>query len=776
MGSVCSKQSSSLVLSTNQSHNAKSAPRNSVKPVDSNTCTEAANTQHVVAIETFKGIQTKELIKSSGKLNTSTVMEESNESIESKLDELEEIIGEKESEKESEKDENEADEDGEDEDEEKSKKKVPYTDEELAEFKKSKYEFLRNTVTEVFALDNYQNEGGVYDKSIRNACIRFFNSYVSLKRASREEIYKYRVECADIMIETKIVDLFCDIIAYTYKNGWVDEEGKKNDLKYAPLSKSLLILLNFSDCSDALTVYLSNKEGFLELMTDILNGYRDRHLKVIEPPLKGTETNTLYSTLSIIHNLSMRESNIGRLRSQDLVNTLQPYLESSKDMYRLNTLASLAGIINEEECEIINTNKNLVMFLMLVLKNGLKDKRHRHRGWSCKESAFTIRSLARNDANKKLLVELFAFELLVELGNKGNIAEQYESVAAIWALCFDKDNRTLVTSKQELGVIELLVKLKLSEDADVKKACMGALWTLREDINSSPVETYRKLGEELSQKYETHKSAFKRKGKQPKQDISRRSGGHIMISYQWGHQEMLKIIRDRVKAHGYKVWMDIDQMGGSTLQAMADAVEGADIILMCMSNKYKNSPACRAEAEYAFQTRKKIIPLKMEQGYNADGWLGFILGAKLFFDFSGKYPFEDKMSGLIKEMDTAMSQINGTEVDGKVESTSSPSVHATPGSHDTRQVTPSVTTATPATSGTVHAVRKWTSEHVGKWIEKYDLKGTGLENMTGSEIAYLAKIQTDAPEFFHKFLYDTIKAKTVSAIAKIGWALHDLST
>jgi hypothetical protein len=48
--------------------------------------------------------------------------------------------------------------------------------------------------------------------------------------------------------------------------------------------------------------------------------------------------------------------------------------------------------------------------------------------------------------------------------------------------------------------------------------------------------------------------------------------------------------------------------------------------------------------------------------------------------------------------------------------------------------------------------------------------------MTGSEIAYLAKIQTDAPEFFHKFLHDTIKAKTVSAIAKIGWALHDLST
>jgi hypothetical protein len=40
--------------------------------------------------------------------------------------------------------------------------------------------------------------------------------------------------------------------------------------------------------------------------------------------------------------------------------------------------------------------------------------------------------------------------------------------------------------------------------------------------------------------------------------------------------------------------MDIDQMGGSTLQAMAEAVEGADVFLMCMSNKYKHSPACRA--------------------------------------------------------------------------------------------------------------------------------------------------------------------------------------
>jgi len=40
--------------------------------------------------------------------------------------------------------------------------------------------------------------------------------------------------------------------------------------------------------------------------------------------------------------------------------------------------------------------------------------------------------------------------------------------------------------------------------------------------------------------------------------------------------------------------MDIDQMGGSTLQAMAEAVENAKVVLLCMSQKYKNSPNCRA--------------------------------------------------------------------------------------------------------------------------------------------------------------------------------------
>ena len=56
------------------------------------------------------------------------------------------------------------------------------------------------------------------------------------------------------------------------------------------------------------------------------------------------------------------------------------------------------------------------------------------------------------------------------------------------------------------------------------------------------------------------------------------------------------------------------------------------------------------EAEYTFKLRKDYIPLMMQRGYRPDGWLGFILGAKLYFDFSGKYPIEKPWNGLLKEM------------------------------------------------------------------------------------------------------------------------------
>lgn len=59
---------------------------------------------------------------------------------------------------------------------------------------------------------------------------------------------------------------------------------------------------------------------------------------------------------------------------------------------------------------------------------------------------------------------------------------------------------------------------------------------------------------------------------------------------------------------------------------------------------------CVSEAEYAVKLNKPIVPLLMQMKYQPRGWLGIILGTKLFFDFSGKYNFEAKFLDLVKEL------------------------------------------------------------------------------------------------------------------------------
>eukprot|EP00004_Rigifila_ramosa_P003360 TRINITY_DN1360_c0_g1_i1.p1 TRINITY_DN1360_c0_g1~~TRINITY_DN1360_c0_g1_i1.p1 ORF type:complete len:234 (+),score=52.01 TRINITY_DN1360_c0_g1_i1:27-704(+) len=65
--------------------------------------------------------------------------------------------------------------------------------------------------------------------------------------------------------------------------------------------------------------------------------------------------------------------------------------------------------------------------------------------------------------------------------------------------------------------------------------------------------------------------------------------------------------------------------------AMAEAVEGADAVLVCASEKYKASQNCKAEFQYSVAKQKEIIPVRVEK-VELDGWLGFRLAQKIYYD------------------------------------------------------------------------------------------------------------------------------------------------
>ena len=109
-------------------------------------------------------------------------------------------------------------------------------------------------------------------------------------------------------------------------------------------------------------------------------------------------------------------------------------------------------------------------------------------------------------------------------------------------------------------------------------------------------------------------------------------------------------IKEKLERAKYKVWIDVNEIHGSCLDSMAKAVENAEIVLMCVTEKYRQSNNCQSEARYAFKLEKKIIPLIMQKGYhNVDGWLGFIICDKIFIDFT-KYELHDCFKRLLNQI------------------------------------------------------------------------------------------------------------------------------
>eukprot|EP01047_Picozoa_sp_COSAG01_P003920 COSAG01_NODE_123_length_25210_cov_348.799434_5_plen_1182_part_00 len=139
------------------------------------------------------------------------------------------------------------------------------------------------------------------------------------------------------------------------------------------------------------------------------------------------------------------------------------------------------------------------------------------------------------------------------------------------------------------------------------------------------------------------------------ESLSVQANEHIMLSYNWDHQVVIKRVHASLVRRGYTTWIDVEKMQGSTVEAMAAAVEGAVAMCCGVSRAYKESANCRLEAQYAYQREKDMVPLLVEEGYRADGWLGMLLGARLYYVFFGstltsEAAFEGKMDELCREL------------------------------------------------------------------------------------------------------------------------------
>ncbi|GFO26287.1 hypothetical protein PoB_005279200 [Plakobranchus ocellatus] len=631
-----------------------------------------------------------------------------------------------------------------------------------------------------------EQEGAPFTHDFRQCVLVFATSYFYFKigEIPMSEILRYRASVGEFMCQPHVIKTLLDSVADGLKRrDFFDESGKMLKEFWFPMKNMLLTLVNYSDFVSAIKFNIAEHEALIPQLLTILESHREAHMNKTQ---SEEQEKLVKWCLSILHNCGSLEENVPTLRDHGTIPLLLTYTDSPAATIRLSTLATLADLVNESEAELLRANPKNFRFILQKLEKALKTVNHRDVGWSAAELVRAIRQLARNDANKAILVDQGCLPVLLETVQVGDETELQEALDCLWILSFDDSNKQHIES--EPGLIQAVWDMYHAVSGKAQHTCQGILWSMRDTLQEST--DFKHIAEEImsikSQATPKHENIVVVEDAVEGPEGSSFQG-HVMISYQWANQEIIKRICSELRAHGIPVWIDIDYMGGSTLQAMAQAVEDSFAVIIAMSQKYKDSPNTRAEAEYTFQQRKPIIPLIMQRGYKPDGWLGLILGSKLYYDFSGNYSFESRMDGLRKAVFTVAGRGTGQvdSVDQPLVATkagavalTSPSVLTppTPAGHALSIKGHHYTTRAPQHKLDEQKISRWSQEDVSKWLSKYKLDESALKDVTGEEIVFLYNLKYEAPEFFYNCLDKKLHISLLMDLANATKAFKDLST
>ena len=349
---------------------------------------------------------------------------------------------------------------------------------------------------------------------------------------------------------------------YCVLAGATETKSKKYRACCACLFDTLATIQNFADFHQGFCSACVN-EGVISMCLENVKRIDAENLNWEEGDEDSEPVIIIDNCLGILYNISQR------FKNRDLfANSLETLLCLAKKKVReiaAHSLLTLAYLVDENTNHLILAEETLLGFIITLLDEAWQSEERRSIGYSVKELAEGLSHLAINDTNKKILGQKGATRVLISvIKTSREDTEKVSALKALWMLAFDDNNKKAI--RQEDGAVGLLRHLQHSKDSQVQRAAAGALWEVEGKTARNAERTES-------------------------------TGNHVMISYQWDSQEVLIEVKNRLQASGYRVWMDLEQMRGSTLEAMAKAVENSSVVLVCVSERYKESPNCRSEAE-----------------------------------------------------------------------------------------------------------------------------------------------------------------------------------
>jgi len=379
-----------------------------------------------------------------------------------------------------------------------------------------------------------------------------------------------------------------------------NSEFLKHLTSYCDETQEMKSKLNVTGILLSLAGYISNKE----IITKVLEN-------IIFPIIRNNRSSKVFmnKTLDCLMETSAIDESKSILLEFRTNEIIQPFVNNQDSDYHfigcvIQAFLSSNDVNQNNEFGSNPTSPKVISKILDVLNTfintDLQSYEYTGGGYLifCNNILKALGSLARNEANMKELKNNGIVKRIIEFikSRKNNLLKSSDRTieelsTVIWILSFDQDCKNEFLSNE---IVEILKGFDVKGNENVKKAVNGALFTLIGSQNQDQNRIERK--------------------------------GQVMISYCWTQKEKAKRIANYLKSKNILVWINIEQMEGSELEKMVEAVEQSSVILIFLSSRYKESRACRTEAEYAYKLKKEIIYIMAEENYEPRGWLSAILG------------------------------------------------------------------------------------------------------------------------------------------------------
>ncbi|CAF0835330.1 unnamed protein product [Adineta ricciae] len=350
---------------------------------------------------------------------------------------------------------------------------------------------------------------------------------------------------------------------------------------------------------------------------------------------------------------------------------------SAYDEICLRAYVVMGEVLTDEQLKELKITNSMAGFFFKMLEEAWQHPSKEYKQIPIQYLLRDFQILSKNDSIKQRTADLSKVQLLIQ------VSEQYQTVYDIfWTLSFNTDIQQQLRSNP-FFTSQLLHLTRECEDKKLRQIVNGILWNLQ-----------------------VHQQSH------PSPDISSQNTFDIMISYSHKDKSLCKQIYDELTRRNYRVWIDFDQMHGNIMDAMAEAIDRSRTVIICMSEEYRKSNFCRAEAHYAFQQQRHIVPVLTQKHYKPDGWLLFLLGPLLYVDFT-EHELNVAIEMLLKELGANdVHQVDVQPVVSKdAAEVSLPSVPRT-----TTSITKPLSLDTER-----HSMLQWAQAEVQEWLTNHHL-------------------------------------------------------